>query len=325
MNTIREKKAKSKKKRAVKIVSIILAILIALIAVLSVFFYNFVFVINSPIHMTKLIDMGDPVDEGLTYSGEMGTVNIENWFKDSREDRYIVSDDGLKLHAYYCKSPKDTHKYVIACHGYTGKAGDMGVYAMNFTDNGFCVLMPDARAHGESEGKVIGMGWPERFDILRWIDYIVEQDSEAQIVLYGISMGAATVLNTTGEKLPDNVKAAIEDCGYSSVSGLMRSMSHMPNFPLIYGVSLVNQISGGESLIKENVTDQVKKSSTPTLFIHGTDDWLVPFDMLDELYNAAECEKQRLEVKGASHAGSSSTEPELYWSTVFNFVSNYID
>lgn len=43
----------------------------------------------------------------------------------------------------------------------------MGVYAIHFADKGYSVLMPDARAHGESEGNLIGMGWPERFDILK--------------------------------------------------------------------------------------------------------------------------------------------------------------
>lgn len=48
---------------------------------------------------------------------------------------------------------------------------------------------------------------------------------------------------------------------------------------------------------------------------------MVSFDMLDKVYDAANCEKQKLVVEGAGHASSSSTEPELYWSTVFEFIS----
>ena len=70
--------------------------------------------------------------------------------------------------------------------------------------------------------------------------------------------------------------------------------------------------------------DQVAKSHTPTLFIHGEEDTFVPFRMLDVVYNAAACEKEKLVVPGAAHAQSAETDPELYWGTVDAFVANYL-
>ena len=32
----------------------------------------------------------------------------------------------------------------------------------------------------------------------------------------GVSMGAATVMMTAGEPLPPNVRAIVEDCGYTT-------------------------------------------------------------------------------------------------------------
>ncbi len=324
-----KKTTKNKKRLALKVISIIFCVVVLLICIMSVFLYNFAFNIKSPVHMTKLIDMSTPIDENLTYSGEIGTVNVENWFKENRQNVYMTSDDGLKLHAYYCESPEKTNKYLIACHGYTSKAADMGVYAMHFTDKGYSVLMPDARAHGESEGNIIGMGWPERLDILKWINTVIEKDPEAQIVLYGISMGAATVMMTSGEDMPQNVKAVIEDCGYSSVFDELKwqanSMGHIPEFPLIYTVSLINEIKSDFSLKEASAVEQIKKSTTPTLFIHGSDDWLVPAEMIDKVYDAASCEKEKLVIDGAGHAASSSTAPEIYWSTIFDFVSTYTE
>lgn len=78
--------------------------------------------------------------------------------------------------------------------------------------------MPDARGHGRSEGDYIGFGWDERKDYLQWIDRVIKNDPASEIVLHGVSMGGATVMMTSGEKLPENVKAFIEDCGYSSVN-----------------------------------------------------------------------------------------------------------
>ena len=84
-------------------------------------------------------------------------------------------------------------------------------------------VAPDLRACGESEGDYVGMGWLDRKDVLQWIDYIIEQDPEAKIVVHGISMGAATTMMTAGESTPDNVKAFVEDCGYTSVWDIFSS------------------------------------------------------------------------------------------------------
>ena len=49
------------------------------------------------------------------------------------------------------------------------------------------------------------------------IQQILKKDPNAEIALFGVSMGGATVMMTSGEDLPSNVKVIIEDCGYSTV------------------------------------------------------------------------------------------------------------
>ena len=82
--------------------------------------------------------------------------------------------------------------------------------------------------------------------------------------------------------------------------------------------------SMGYSLEEASTIKQVKKSVTPTLFIHGTKDKFVPFSMLDEIYKKAKCEKQKLEIQGAGHGESSEVNPEQYWKTVQQFIKKYI-
>lgn len=67
--------------------------------------------------------------------------------------------------------------------------------------------------------------------------------------------------------------------------------------------------------------EQVKKSKIPTVFIHGDKDTFVPFWMLDEVYNAAVCKKEKLVIEGAEHAEASEVAPELYWSTIERFIA----
>ena len=121
---------------------------------------------------------------------------------------------------YYLPAEVSTDKTVIIAHGYSGHSEQMSGFAqMYHKDLGYNVLLPDARGHGRSEGDYIGFGWPERKDYLKWIDQVIEHTGEStQVVLHGVSMGGATVMMTSGEELPPQVKAIVEDCGYTSVT-----------------------------------------------------------------------------------------------------------
>lgn len=244
----------------------------------------------------------------------------------------VVSTDKhqLKLNAYYYDNDPSEHKWAIVVHGYSRQAEHMTRYVRNFHEKGYHVLAPDLRGHGESEGNYIGMGWDDRKDMLLWIDEILETDPEAEIVLFGISMGGATVMMTSGEEdLPDNVKVIVEDCGYASVSDVfvyqLDDLFGLPEFPVINAANTLTNIRAGYDLYEASAVEQVAKSETPTLFIHGDADTFVPFEMLDEVYNAANVDKEKLIIPYAGHGDAEKVDPVTYWNTVWNFVENYIE
>lgn len=193
---------------------------------------------------------------------------------------------------------------------------------------GYNVLLPSLRGHGDSEQDFITMGWNDRLDVIEWINYIAERHPESKIILHGVSMGAATTMMATGEKLPENVKAAIEDCGYTSawdILGIRLTKSiKLPRFPFLYSANIVNLLRENFNLRNASSVKQVKKSVTPTLFIHGEADTFVPYEMLDKVYSAAACEKEMLSVPDAPHARSVCAHPELYWKAVTGFINKHI-
>ena len=243
------------------------------------------------------------------------------------EDWWLTSGDGLQLHAL-CVRAGGNAPWAVLCHGYTGQASGMAEYARRFYDAGFSLLLPDARGHGQSEGGYIGMGWPVRRDIAAWVQRVTAENGAPDIVLMGVSMGAATVMMTAGEPLPPNVRAIVEDCGYTSVydefAGQLKELYGLPPVPILNAFDVVCRIRAGYSVYEASAVEQVKKSHTPTLFIHGSADTFVPFWMLDEVYDAAACEKEKLVVPGAAHAESAETDPALYWETVDAFVAGYM-
>ena len=200
----------------------------------------------------------------------------------------------------------------------------MASFANKFYDMGYNVLVPDLRGHGQSEGDYIGMGWHDRLDIIRWINKIIEEDKDANIILHGVSMGAATVMMTSGEELPSNVKVIIEDCGYTSVKDefayQLKALFKLPSFPIINVASLMCKMKAGYWFGEGSAVKQVAKSKIPTLFIHGDADDFVPYFMLDKLYYAANCTKEKLVIKGAAHARAAVVDPELYWNTIKKFI-----
>lgn len=134
------------------------------------------------------------------------------------ENVFITSFDGLRLHAKFYAAPDPKAPVQIMFHGYKSAAErDFCGGLREGIDGGFNVLLVDQRAHGESEGKYLTFGVNERFDCLSWANYATERfGRDVKIYLYGISMGAATVLMASALPLPDSVSGIVADCGYTS-------------------------------------------------------------------------------------------------------------
>lgn len=314
-----------RKKKIIGItISAVLVILILGLSFVGNYFYNLALNPDTP----KDIVFGTP-EEAEATSGQVLDSDIQWLFTESNySDETITSFDNLKLHAYKVLNQNTSNKWAIAVHGYTSGGLSMSSYARNYYDMGYNVLMPDLRSHGSSEGNYIGMGWDDRLDIIDWINTLLEDNPNAEIVLHGVSMGAATVSMVSGENLPSNVKAIVADCGYTSVwdefAYQLDDLFSLPEFPILYVSSLISKIRAGYFLGEASSLEQVAKSKTPILFIHGDKDDFVPYCMMEELYNATSSEKEMLTIKNAGHAKASKVDPETYWTTVNEFTNKYI-
>ena len=254
----------------------------------------------------------------------------EDWLiKNSNyKDKYITSSDNLKLHAYEVINKNKTNKWAIVVHGYTSEGKLVSPKAKYFYEMGYNVLVPDLRGHGKSEGDYIGMGWDDRLDIIAWANSIIKSNKNSEIVLHGTSMGSATVLMVSGEDLPSNIKAIVADCGYTSAWNefvyQLNQLFGLKPFPVMQLSNIVTKIKAGYSLKDASALEQVKKSKTPILFIHGDKDDFVPYSMMEELYDATNCEKEKLTIKGAGHDDSYLVNPKLYWTTIYDFINKYV-
>lgn len=251
------------------------------------------------------------------------------WLEEHGYDHISIENrSGKHIHAYIVKAETESDKWAIFPHGYTSSPDKMGCYGLHYYEKGFNLLFPIMRGHTISEHHFITMGWLDRLDIVDWIQYLIDMYKDPQIVLHGESMGAATVMMTTGENLPFNVKCAVADCGYSSVwdefGNELKNTYHLPKFPILYIADGVTKVLSGFGFKEASSIKQLQKSKTPTLFIHGEKDEFVPYKMMYKNYNAAVCEKEKLSVPDAEHAESLFVHPDLYWDNTFRFIDKYV-
>ena len=263
------------------------------------------------------------------FSTNQSVKDGNKWYEEAEKTRMeVYTRDGSKRHAYLIKTEKPSHKYVITCHGYTSKPSDMGFYGFEFQKRGYNVVIPALDGHADSETNKISMGWHDRLIVVALAYRIADEDPDSQIILHGNSMGGATVMMATGEKMPPNVKCCIEDCGYTSVWDeyrvQLKEMFHISKLPVLQAADTATKLHSKFSFKEASALNQVRKSVTPTLFIHGERDTFVPFWMLETNYSAAVCEKDKLAVPDAVHGVSSLVHPELYWSKIDEFTAKYV-
>lgn len=240
------------------------------------------------------------------------------------EDLYINSFDNLKLHALFINN--NTNKTIICVHGYKAKNGlyDFGMSASFLNSLGYNLLFVDNRAHGLSQGKYIGFGVLDSIDVNSWVDYLVTNMNQETIILYGMSMGAATVLNTDSSPDSSPVKAIIADCGFASgydeVAYQIKKMYHLPAFPLVPISNILLKLIAHYSLKEKEAYRSIKNYKNNLLIIHGGKDRFVPTSDAYKIFDNATCHKKILIVPGASHAKSYLKDTELYEQTIKEFL-----
>lgn len=260
------------------------------------------------------------------YEARMRSL-IDNIIALPCERVQIISRDGLKLSGRYYHV-KDGAPLEIQCHGYRSTPlRDFAGSGEECFKRGYNMLLIDHRAHGESEGKTITFGIKERFDLLDWVKYAIERfGGDVKIILYGISMGAATVLMAAGEDMPENVKGVIADCPYSSPVDIIARVggaSGVPEpFVKLFAITGA-RIFGGFSLLESSPREAVKRARVPILLIHGEADTFVPAYMSDEIY-AANPNIILKKFPEADHAVSYLCDTDGYLALADGFVDDVL-
>lgn len=324
-----------KKEKILKIIIAILLILIllgvGLTEVIGNYFVNYAIARSGAggdrkISQESTIEVLGEDEKIIENNKKIAKENSEKWSEAIQQKQVEVkANDNITLRGTEYLNQEETNKWAIILHGYRSNPSSVLTIGEHFSEKGYNVLIPSMRACADSEGKYVGMGWLDKEDLKCWINLIIEENKNAEIILHGSSMGAATVLMASGDELPANVKNIIADSGYTSVWDIFASEAkarfNLPEFPVLNMFQIVANRKAKYDIKEASSLEQVKKSKTPILFIHGDKDDFVPEYMCEKLYDATNCKKEKLIIHGAGHTDGKYREPEKYYNTIFDWIS----
>lgn len=259
-----------------------------------------------------------PERETLTFTPKTLGVKYENIT--------IKSEDEQDLYGWWIPHPTPRATIVFA-HGY-GKNREQSDLPLKelipeFHEQGYQFLTFDFRGSGISEGNRVTVGAKEQSDLAAAIAYAKER-SDGPIVLYGVSMGAATALATADET---DVAAVIADSPFSDLRGYLETnlpvWSDLPNFPFTPVIMTVTPWFTGLDADLVKPIDDIAQVEAPVLLIHSQGDDAIPVSESEQLAEAGK-EVELWVTDNDGHVQSHRSYQAEYRQTVFDFLERVL-
>ncbi|MBP1763712.1 MAG: hypothetical protein H6Q65_770 [Firmicutes bacterium] len=279
-------------------------------------FYNEFCVSNTRVGLERFNSLKNDLETG---------VRMHNW-----QEVSIQSRNGYTLQGTYLPNPIPTNKTILFLHGITGSRLVGLWYADIYQNEGYNVLLYDARAHGDSGGSSSSWGYYEKTDLDQWIDWLQQQHPGGIIGVHGVSMGAATALSHA-EMNETTKKAAfyIADSAYSDLEDLLGQQidATIPAGPiwtalLLHYSSAAAYVQSGFLYSYVSPVHSVTTATTPVLYLHGEADRLVPVSMCRKLYTATKGYREIHTFPGVGHGMAIFEAREDYQQAIHRFLHN---
>ncbi len=225
-----------------------------------------------------------------------------NYHKPGRSHETITIQSEEKLETWLL-SPENPKGTVLLFHGYSGSKSGMINYAEEFYQKDYRTLLVDFQGSGGSTGHQTTIGFEESKDVEAVYNYVKDRFPEEEIILFGSSMGAASILKAVSETeiTPDKL---IIECPFGSMRTTTQkrfeAMS-LPTFLLPDLLMIYGSIQNGFNAYKHNPTEYAKGVDVPTLLLYGAKDARVTRAETDEIFQNLKGEKSLGVFENAGH------------------------
>lgn len=247
-------------------------------------------------------------------------------FSISHQTIKLNTTNNLQLDAWYAKANQNdsvkSKGTVILFHGHASHKNAIVREASAFLNIGYNIMLVDFRAHGNSEGNICTIGYNESKDVKAAYDFI-KNKGEKNIILYGISLGASTIIKAVAtDSIKPNKIIAEMPFGtlYKAVNGRVKMMG-LPTEPFSSLLTFWGGTQQGFWAFGFKPEEYAKKIECPILVQWGTKDARVTKQEVINIFNNAKNPKKMfIEYKGSGHQSLCKNENQKWLYTIELFL-----
>ncbi len=240
---------------------------------------------------------------------------------DSNYQKVILTTASkIKLEGWYIPANSSIGT-VIMLHGHGGTKSGNEIEAAAFRQMGYNTFQIDFRAHGNSGGNTCTIGFDESEDVKLAYNFIKEKE-EKNIVLWGISMGAATITKAISdfELKPQKV---ILEMPFGSIVDAAEGrikMMHLPPEPLATLLTFWGGVLHGFWAFNMSPIEFSKKINCPVLLQWGKNDNRVSQSEIDTIFENITAPKKLVVYDKSGHESLCGNEFEKWMIAVSEFL-----
>ncbi len=236
----------------------------------------------------------------------------------------INTSDDLKLQGWYVPVP-DAKGTVILFHGHGGTRSGVVSEVNAFHQLGYNVCTIDFRAHGKSDGTVCTIGYREIEDVKATYDFIAAK-GEQNIVLWGISMGAASITRAMDVYKEIRPSKVILEMSFGSLMDAVEARLRMMNLPPQPLSTLLAFWGGAEQgfwSFSHKPSEYVRSMEVPVLVQWGRNDSRVSEGETNAIYDNIPTNNKRLVIyENSGHESLIKKEPAKWVTNVGLFLES---
>lgn len=218
---------------------------------------------------------------------------------------------------------KENHKgIVILFHGYRGNKSASIKYSDEFHKLGYTTLLVDFMGSGDSSGNQTTIGAKESKDVKEAYEFVKNKYPKDEIILYGTSMGAVSILKSLNDyKIePDKIVVA---CPFGSMKATVKKrfdVMGVPSYGLAELLLFYGGLQNGFNGFEHNPTRYAENIATPTLLLYGMQDQRVDLNEVESIYQNLKGEKTFIKFKNSGHGGYLRDSKVAWSNAVVDFL-----
>lgn len=238
----------------------------------------------------------------------------------------ITTADKTVLRAWWMHPQRSNGGCVMVLHGIADSHVSSAGFAPLFLAEGYSVLLPNSRAHGDSGGEFVTYGLLERYDVAAWAEWMKSAGCH-NIYGLGESLGASILIDATA--VTNLFSAIVAEGAYADLRQAAEDRLHrrMGIPSLLSKLVVVDATFYSKWVYHVDFTEEmpvrsIARASTPTLLIHGLADVLTP-PLNSQQLAAANPRSVLWLVPGAPHTGAAATSPEEFRNRVLSWFRQH--